>query len=227
MAWTYIDSVAAGDDASATTLAFPVISTSFGDTLIVCSSNYTTGGVLISGVADEAGNVWGKVGTTGGGDANHKIEFWAAPVTTADANMVVTITYAASAAYRKAALFQYSGLVSPAFDAMSAYNTEGSDVTSHVTSPVTTTVAGDLLIGFFINWAGDPGALSGSGNTTLREQTVVTAGNAAGEALAAAPGAYTTQTSSLAGYRQVNVTAAFKIQSAPPPTTLLMGQAGM
>lgn len=223
MPWSFVDVKAAGADDSSTTTIFGGVATTEGETLIVCSSNYTTGGVLISDITDTAGNEWVKVGTTGGGDANHKMEVWEALVTVEGVNTVVTITYAAGATNRKAALLQYSGLDSPAFDAMSAYNTEGSPGTTHTTNGVTTTADGDLLVGFFINWSGDPGTASSSGNTTLRHGTLVTSGNSVGDANGASAGSHTTQIGTTGSTQMVTVASAFKALSDRRSRLALMG----
>lgn len=217
MAWAFVDVKSSSGDGGSTTTVLPAVSTSSGDTLIVCSTAEATGGVLIDNITDTAGNTWVPCGSPGGVASYNTIELWCAPVTSPNANTVVTITYEASAEYRKASLSQYSGLASPAFDAMSAITLEGSATTLHSTADVTTTVDGDLLVGFFIVWTGDPGgALTSSGNTTIRSQIGV-AGNAVGDATGASAGTHATHCGSTDTCQLACFTGAFKIAGAEPP----------
>ena len=216
MAWAFVDVKAAGADGGSTTTVFAAVSTSSGDTLIVASTAEATGGVLIDNITDTAGNTWVPCGSPGGVASYNTIELWCAPVTSPNANTVVTITYEASAEYRKASLSQYSGLASPAFDAMSAITLEGSATTSHSTANVTTTVDGDLLVGFFIYWTGTSGALTSSGNTTIRSQ-IVENGNAVGDATGASAGTHATHCESPEDCQLACFTGAFKLAGAEPP----------
>lgn len=154
MAITFKNSAVNSGSASSTSVATTSgLNVATGDTLIVCTSNYTSGGVLVSSISDTAGNSFSRCGGTGGGNSSHTMEVWVATNCTANSSDTITVTFASSAAYRQLAVLLYSGLAaSNVYDSGSSF---ASDNGYTLRTPVVTTANNnELIVGWYVNWDG-------------------------------------------------------------------------
>jgi hypothetical protein len=223
---TFIEVQKFVNDQPATTSALPGFVATAGNAIIVVVSSYTAGGgIPVSSISDTAGNTYTACGTPVGIDANHMMEVWCAKNITGNASNVVTITHDGSAVYRKTAVLHYSGLATDTlYDATSTFSTSSSG-TTHTTSSVSTSIAGNLLINFFILAGGSAGTVTGSGDTTVREGSIQSVGNGVADLTAGAAGSYssTVTTGSNCQLAQIlksfNVTATGSPPEHPPAAT--------
>lgn len=158
----------------AQTVQTPAFNVATGNCVIVAVSNYTTGGVAITGVEDTAGNTYTKKGTTVGADVNNSIECWACENTTAaDASNVVIATFAsASSTYCKIVAQQFSGIqTSNAYDAQSTLASTANG-TTHTSNSVTTTTTADLIFAYYVGLT-VPTALTGTSGTTINIMSTI------------------------------------------------------
>lgn len=146
-------SIASSGSSTGTTWTAPSIATTAGNTLIVGTSGYTSGSA-VTGVSDTAGNTFIKLGTTGGGDATHKMDVWTAYNIQGNAANVVTLTYNQATAFRVVAVAQFSGLAADGYDAVSAFKLDAASTATHTTANTATTAqASELVVGFYVSWS--------------------------------------------------------------------------
>jgi hypothetical protein len=161
--------------------------------------------VTINSVTDNQGNTYTLLGTLYGGDANQKMGVYLATGVTGNASLVVSANLSGSAPYRVAAAAQYSGLAS--YDASSTGKLDQSS-TAHTTNPVTTTAAGDLVVGWFVSWDGGAATASQSGSWTI----VTNSGgdSALVDQVVTTAAAYSPAVTTSVSYRMVSIAHAFK-----------------
>ena len=146
-------SIASSGGASGTTWAAPALATTAGNTLIVWTSGYTNGST-VTGVTDTDGNTFVKLGTTGGGDATHKMDVWAAYGIKTHAANVVTLAYNQATSFRVIAVAQFSGIATNGYDATSPFLLDASATATHPTANTATTAqASELVVGFYVSWS--------------------------------------------------------------------------
>lgn len=170
MAIVFINAAGGNATTSASTVASNALSVSAGNTLIVCVTNYTSNGAVVTGITDTAGNTYTRCGATVGGDAQHTQEIWYASNVIGNASNVVTVQFSALATYRTMAVVQYSGLAASNTYDVGSTGTLTPSGTTHTTTTATTTQADELLIGWFVAWEQYPITGASAPNTLRRIQ---------------------------------------------------------
>lgn len=206
MAIAFVNASGANATAANTVISADAFEATTGNTIVVLTSNYTSGGVAITGVADTALNTYTLCGTTDGGDANHTMECWVATNITGHAANIVTVTFEAAAAFRVITTLQYSGLAeSSVFDAESAVVLDDSTV-NHVTADITTTQVNEVVVGWFVGFAGPATTYSEASPSILRH---VEGDGAAVDIIVSSVGTYNLSVDTVLADQQVSFAKSF------------------
>jgi hypothetical protein len=163
---------ATGSSASGTTLTVPITSTA-GDALVAAIAVKAGSSISVSSVTDSTGAAWtkGPAGWLTG--SNSRVELWYRTGAGAVSSVTATLSATSSAA---ADISEWRGVAATgALDAQAAIGNAAS--TTPQTPAVTTTVAGDLVIGA-LNWPGSAtSTLTSAGFTSLSNFSVSTSVN--------------------------------------------------
>ena len=200
----FVNSGGNQNNGGSSTIAASAFAATAGNSIVVLTSNYTSGGMAVTSITDTAGNSYSRAGSAGGGDANHTMEAWLAHDITGNAANVVTVNFAGSAAYRAVIALQYIGGL--AFDAQSQFSLDAGSMVTHTTDTTPTTGANGVVVGLFVTWD-DGYAFSSSSPSILRE----TAGDAAAvDRIVTSPGGYSVAVTTSSANRQAMASWAFK-----------------
>lgn len=128
-----------------------------GNTLIILTSNYTTGRSAVSTITDGSGNTWYKAGNSIFGDGNHTFECWFAPNIKQSAGNSVTVNFAATANSIKVYFGEFANLnkTITCFDQQSTIKVDGAATTTHTTNSTSALVSqSELVVGIYVLWGG-------------------------------------------------------------------------
>lgn len=140
--------------------------------IVVCVTNYTSGGVTVSSIADDASNIYARAGAVDspGGD-DGKMEIWFAYNTSTQAANVITVTFGAptAAEYVVICAAEYTGLATASvYDVSSTAKMDSGNPTTHATNNTSARSQNDeIIVGFFVPW-NTAYVHSAGANTNLR-----------------------------------------------------------
>jgi hypothetical protein len=138
-----VEQVVANGGANLTTqtITLPSAST-VGDTLILLVGDDHTNSATVSSVTGGGVTTWTNVTEKNGGNGHGEAEIWYGPVTSSASN--VTVTLSGSTNWQLANVSEWSGIAST--NPVDASTSSSGTATSFAAGPITTTVAGDLVI---------------------------------------------------------------------------------
>jgi len=218
MAIAFVNSAVAFDASSSTTIACAAFSVTTGNTIVVSIASYTLGGYkTVTGITDTAGNTYTICGAGYNSDSNRDMEIWVATNITGNASNVVTATFSDTASNRHIAACQYSGLAtSNVYDAGSTGKEETSVTTDHTTNTAVTSVADEVIVGWFNLGNSLPYAYSASSPYTIRATNPFDYYSCVVDQIVSSTGTYSVTVSTSSTNKKVSIARTFKMQAGTP-----------